>query len=86
MDMDNHGRESPHALAPHIPPNERFALKLDSADERLLKELNEVESNRDVLLIDTPMSQKLGTFSVICLIVNRMIGELHMCLVACAEG
>jgi hypothetical protein len=85
MDMDNHGRESPHTLAPHI-RSERFALKLDSADERLLNELNKAESDGDVLLTDLPVSQKLGTFSVICLIVNGMIGELYMCLITCAEG
>jgi hypothetical protein len=85
MNIDNHGRESPHALAPYI-RSELFALRLDSADERLLNELREAESNCDVLSTDTPMSQKLGTFSVICLIVNRMIGELYVCLATCAEG
>lgn len=53
-----------------------LGLALDTEDAELLQEaVQEAEGDPDALLNDMPNAQKLKTFSVICLIVNRMIGE-----------
>jgi hypothetical protein len=48
------------------------ALQLDPEDIALLRE---AENNSNAFVTDTPDDQKLGTISVVCLIMNRMIGE-----------
>jgi len=49
-----------------------IGLKLDPEDQELLRK---AQKNPDALVTDTPNDQKLKRFSVICIIVNRMIGE-----------
>lgn len=47
-------------------------IDLDPEDLQLLRD---AEKNPDALVTDTPNNQKMKTFSVICIIVNRMIGR-----------
>jgi hypothetical protein len=61
-------------MAPHeqdAEHSEELVLALDAEDQELL---NQAKDNPDALITDTPNSQKLKTFSVVCIIVNRMIG------------
>ncbi|TGZ79678.1 amino acid transporter [Ascodesmis nigricans] len=59
----------------NLDPYGDLGLALDSEDAELLQEaVNEAAGDPDALLTDTPNAQKLKTFSVICLICNRMIG------------
>ncbi|KAF8243120.1 amino acid transporter [Wilcoxina mikolae CBS 423.85] len=62
-------------MSPHHNHNQQAeepGLALDAEDVELLRE---AEENPDALVTDTPNDQKLKTFSVICIIVNRMIGS-----------
>ncbi|KAA8898780.1 amino acid permease-domain-containing protein [Sphaerosporella brunnea] len=52
--------------------SEDLGLALDAEDQALL---NEAKANPDALVTATPDNQKLKTFSVVCIIVNRMIGS-----------
>lgn len=61
--------------APNTYDYSDLGLALDIEDAELLQEaVEEAEADPDALLNDMPNAQKLKTFSVICLIVNRMIG------------
>jgi hypothetical protein len=64
-------------MSPYYDHNQQadeLGLALDTEDVELLRE---AEENPDALVTDTPNDQKLKTFSVICIIVNRMIGNHH---------
>jgi len=49
-----------------------IGLALDADD---LDEMRAAVRNPDAVVTDTPNDQKLRRFSVVCVIVNRMIGE-----------
>jgi hypothetical protein len=61
-------------MSPPMPSEsyvEEDGLSLDSDDRERL----EAEESPNAVVTSTPTAQKLGIFSVMCLIVNRMIGE-----------